>query len=172
MRLARWGLKTSATQSASLTTFNARAETAPASPMYRDTFRSRRALIPLSGIYEWTGGKGHRKPFGITRKDGRPVVCAGLWQELEGQMSCTILTTSPVGIFAEVHDRQPLLLPQDRWETWLDPHTSLEDARNLMGASDLHRAMHAFAVDPAVGNVRNDSAFLCKPFMPFSAIPG
>ena len=78
-RLARWGLKTSTTQPASLSTFNARSETASTSPLYLDAFRSRRALIPLSGMYEWIGGKGKRKPVGITRKDGRPVVCAGLW---------------------------------------------------------------------------------------------
>ena len=83
-----------------------------------------------------------------------------------------MLTTAPLGVFADVHDRQPLLLPQDRWAAWLDPATSVEDASNLMGASDLHRAMRVYAVDPAVGNVRNDSALLCEPFMPFSAIAG
>ena len=170
--LAHWGLKTSATQPTTLSTFNARSETASTSPLYGNAFRSRRALIPRSGIYEWIGGKGKRKPVGITRKDGRPVVCAGLWQEVEGQLTCTMLTTAPLGVFAEVHDRQPLLLPQDRWDAWLDPVTSEEDARNLMGASDLHRAMKVYAVDPAVGNVRNDSALLCEPFMPFSAITG
>lgn len=77
-RLAHWGLKTSATQPTTLSTFNARSETASTSPLYGDAFRSRRALIPVSGIYEWIGGKGKRKPVGITRKDGRPVVCAGL----------------------------------------------------------------------------------------------
>ena len=83
--LARWSLRASVTQPTSLSTFNARAATAPTSPLFGAAFRSRRALIPLSGIYEWTGGKGKRRPLGITRKDGRPVVCAGLWQELEGE---------------------------------------------------------------------------------------
>ncbi len=77
-RLAHWGLRTSLTQPASLSTFNAWVETAPTSSMYRNAFRSRRALIPLSGIYEWTGTKGKRQSVGITRTDGRPVVCAGL----------------------------------------------------------------------------------------------
>jgi putative SOS response-associated peptidase YedK len=171
-RLASWGLRTSAEQPSKLSTFNARAATAPTSPLFGPAFRTRRALIPLSGVYEWTGGKGKRKPVGITRKDGRPVVCAGLWEELEGQTSCTILTTEPTGVFAEVHDRQPLLLPQDRWDAWLDPRTSFEDAKGLMSPNDLHRALHAYAVDPAVGNVRNDSALLSEPFMPFSTIPG
>ena len=170
--LARWGLRASVTQPTSLSTFNARAATAPTSPLFGAAFRSRRALIPLSGVYEWTGGKGKRRPLGITRKDGRPVVCAGLWQELEGERSCTILTTEPTGVFAEIHDRQPLLLPQDRWDAWLDPQTSFEDAKKLMAPNDLHRALHAYAVDPAVGNVRNDNAFLSKPFMPLSTIPG
>jgi putative SOS response-associated peptidase YedK len=171
-RLARWGLKASTTQPARLSTFNARADTVPTSPLFGPAFRTRRALIPLSGVYEWTGGKGKRKPVGITRTDGRPVVCAGLWEEVEGQVSCTILTTEPAGVFAEVHDRQPLLLPQDRWGAWLDPMTSVDDAKKLLAPNDLHRALHAYGVDPAVGNVRNDFVELSRPFMPLSAIPG
>ena len=78
-------------------------------------------MIPIQGAYEWTGEKGKRSPLAITRTDSRPMVCAGLWNELDGQVSCTILTTDPTGVFAEVHDRMPLLLPQDRWAAWLDP---------------------------------------------------
>ena len=123
--LARWGLIASRDQPKSLSTFNARVETVPRSPIFREAYRSRRALIPIQGAYEWTGEKGQRRPLAITRTDGKPLVCAGLWNELDGVTSCTILTTAPTGVFAEVHDRMPLLLPQDRWAAWLDPQTPL-----------------------------------------------
>lgn len=164
-RLARWGLIASSGQPKSLSTFNARAETAERSPIFREAFRVHRALIPLGGAYEWTGDKAARRPLAITRTDGRPLVCAGLWAEVDGQASCTILTTAPVGVFAEVHDRMPLLLPQDRWQAWLDPATPLPQVRALLTPSDLHRALHAYPVDKAVGNVRNDSPELILPLM-------
>ena len=110
-----------------------------------------------------SGEKTRRRPLAITRVDGRPLVCAGLWAEVEGQTSCTILTTAPTGVFAEVHDRMPLLLPQDRWDAWLDPSTSVNQVRALLAPSDLHRALHAYPVDTAVGNVRNDWPELHQP---------
>lgn len=162
-RLARWGLIASADQPKGLSTFNARAETAQRSPVFREAFRTRRALIPIQGAYEWTGEKGKRAPLAITRTDGKPMVCAGLWNELNGQVSCTILTTSPIGVFARVHDRMPLLLPQDRWAAWLEPGTSPAELALLTAPHDLHRALHAYPVDPAVGNVRNDRAEFTQP---------
>ena len=162
-RLARWGLIASADQPKSLSTFNARLETATHSPVFREAYCTRRALIPIQGAYEWTGEKGKRAPLAITRTDGKPMVYAGLWNELDGQVSCTILTTAPVGVFAQVHDRMPLLLPLVRWAAWLDPETSPAELARLTASHDLHRALHGYPVDPAVGNVRNDRAEFTQP---------
>ncbi|WP_407573018.1 SOS response-associated peptidase [Deinococcus altitudinis] len=162
-RMARWGLIASPDQPKTLSTFNARAETVDRSPVFREAFRTRRALIPISGAYEWIGEKKDRRPLAITRADGKPLVCAGLWNELDGVTSCTILTTAPAGLFTEIHDRMPLLLPQDRWAAWLNPATSLAAVQSLLAPHDLHRALHAYPVDPAVGNVRNDRAEFILP---------
>lgn len=162
-RMARWGLIASPDQPKNLSTFNARVETARHSPVFRDAFQLRRALIPVQGAYEWTGEKGKRRPLAITRTDGKPMVCAGLWNQLDGVTTCTILTTAPVGVFAEVHDRMPLLLPRDRWEDWLDPQTPVTRVQALTVLSDLHRALHAYPVDPAVSNVRNDWPEFIRP---------
>ena len=58
-----------------------------------------------------------------SRRDTCPLVCAGLWTKLAGPLSCTVLTTTPVGGYATVHDRMPLLLLRDRWAARLDPRT-------------------------------------------------
>ena len=61
-------------------TFNARAETVAEKPMFRDCFRKRRCIIPASGFFEWTGGKGSKQPHLFTAADGSPLLAfAGLW---------------------------------------------------------------------------------------------
>jgi hypothetical protein len=44
-------------------TFNARAETVAEKPMFRDAFRRRRCLIPISGYYEWVAAPDGKRPF-------------------------------------------------------------------------------------------------------------
>lgn len=119
--LVRWGLLATAELPKSLSTFNARLETARTSPLFRETFRSRRALIPLHGLYEWTGEKG-APPAGDAKARRTPLVLAGLWNEQGGVLSCTMLTTALTGVFAAVHDRMPLLLHRT---PWLDPATAV-----------------------------------------------
>ncbi len=60
-------------------TFNARAETVAEKPMFRDAFKRRRCIIPASGFFEWTGGKGEKIPHLFTAADGESVLAfAGL----------------------------------------------------------------------------------------------
>ena len=62
-RLARWGLISTVDQPRNLSTFSARVETAPRSPIFREAYRTRRALIPVQGAYKWTGDKKARHPL-------------------------------------------------------------------------------------------------------------
>ena len=61
-------------------TFNARAETVAEKPMFRDAFKRRRCIVPASGFFEKTGGKGEKVPHLFTAGDGSPVLAfAGVW---------------------------------------------------------------------------------------------
>jgi putative SOS response-associated peptidase YedK len=56
-----------------------RAETVAEKPMLRGAFRHHRCIIPASGFYEWTGGKGNRQPHFFSAAHGAPVLAfAGL----------------------------------------------------------------------------------------------
>jgi putative SOS response-associated peptidase YedK len=108
-----------------LATFNARAETVAEKPMFRDAFRKRRCLIPASGYYEWQDTPEGKQPYYFTRRDGELMTIAGLYDSWlnketnETVKSCAMLITSPNEFVAEVHDRMPVILEQEHFETWL-----------------------------------------------------
>jgi putative SOS response-associated peptidase YedK len=45
------------------------------------------------------------------------------WKDGAGKqiLSCTILTTKPNALVAEIHDRMPAILRPDDYDLWLDP---------------------------------------------------
>jgi putative SOS response-associated peptidase YedK len=119
---------------------NARSEEAAAKPMWRDAWRRSRCLIPAIGWYEWremdrvdagTGElKRYKQPYFMRRPDGAPFCFAGLmsyWRSPgtdSGVLSCAILTRAAAGRVAEVHDRMPVILPDDAHAAWIDPGLS------------------------------------------------
>ncbi len=107
-------------------TFNARAEGIATKPMFRDPFRRRRCIIPASGFYEWTGGKGDKIPHLFTAADGSPVLAfAELWDRWrdpagEEVLSCTIIVSGASAWMAPYHDRMLALLRESDVAEWLD----------------------------------------------------
>jgi putative SOS response-associated peptidase YedK len=124
--------------------------------MYRDSIDGRRCLILADGFYEWrTEGK-KKLPFLIRRHDRMPFAFAGIWDCSKlpnGEfMDCAaILTTTPRGVAAEVHDRMPVILPDDARGAWLNPATRY---RNLLEPDAA--TLELVAVSPLVNSVKND----------------
>jgi putative SOS response-associated peptidase YedK len=111
---------------------NARAETAPERPAFRDPFRTRRCLVPADGFYEWQKTAGRSQPFFIRRRDGRPFAIAALWDRWRGASgerleSCALLTTRPNDLVQPIHDRMPAILAPEHYAAWLDPSSSRPD---------------------------------------------
>jgi putative SOS response-associated peptidase YedK len=107
-------------------TFNARAETVTEKPMFRGAFKYRRCIIPASGFYEWTGGKGDRQPHLFTAADGSPVLAfAGLWDSwidpdnFDEVISATIIVSGASEWMTPYHDRMPVLLESQDFDAWL-----------------------------------------------------
>lgn len=106
-------------------TINARAETVAEKPAFRHAFRSRRCLVIADGLYEWKTVGRTKRPYFIRRRDDRPFPLAGLWErwsEPERVIeSCTIVTTTPNELMAELHDRMPVILSDEAARQWLSP---------------------------------------------------
>ena len=140
-------------------TFNARAETVAEKPMFRDSFKKRRCLLPLTGYYEWhTVGK-EKQPYYFTRADGELMTVAGLqdaWtnpETGERMRSCTMLISEPNKFVAEVHDRMPVILDKADFEQW--ERGDVKDAAALMKPAD-ENLLQKWAVSKRVNSSRAD----------------
>jgi putative SOS response-associated peptidase YedK len=133
---------------------NARAETAAEKPAYRDAFRKRRCLVAADGFYEWkkTGTK-TKQPYYMRLKNDQPFGIGGLRERCRELESCTILTTSPNELCANVHDRMPVILSPSDYDRWLDP--AITDTAELQPLLDAYPAdeMLATPVSTYVNNV-------------------
>jgi putative SOS response-associated peptidase YedK len=163
LQAARWGLiphwwKKDAPPTH---TINARLEEAAGKPMWRDPLRRSRCLLPAEGWYEWQALAGGKQPHHLRRADGRPFCFAGLlavWQE---HWSCAILTKAAEGPAAEVHDRMPVVLPDEAFTAWLDP--DLADASQFAREHALAREFTHYPVSKRVNNARHEGADLIEP---------
>ena len=108
-------------------TFNARVETLTQKPVFRDSIKSKRCIIPATGFYEWQKQDDKKQPFYIYRADKEPTAFAGLWDvwvdKVTGERieSCTIVTVPATHQMAEIHERMPAVLETEFFDTWLDP---------------------------------------------------
>jgi putative SOS response-associated peptidase YedK len=128
LRVVRWGLVPSWSKDAkgAARMINARAESVPTKPAFRNAFAKRRCLVPADGWYEWRKAEGStaKQPFFMTPLDGHGLALAGLYEFWgppgQTMTTCTIITTEAVGALGEIHDRMPLVLPRVSWSRWLD----------------------------------------------------
>jgi putative SOS response-associated peptidase YedK len=160
----RWGLIPHWAPDARIAsrTFNARAESIASMPAFRDSFRRHRCLVPVDAFYEWCREDGVRQPYRIFRSDGRPLALAGLWAGWknpdtdEVRRTFTIVTTTPNAVVAELHDRMPVIVPDEAWARWLDPQPAEPgELRALLEPSDAVELEIAPA-SRLVNDVRND----------------
>lgn len=175
----RWGLipAWATDASAGSRMFNARSETAPTSPAFRDAFRRRRCLVPVDAFYEWRRDGSTRQPYAIRHRDGSPLALAGLWSTWrdpatdELRRTFAILTTRPNELMAELHGRMPVILDRSAWPIWLDTvRTDPGELRGLLAPSPPDQ-LEAFPVSTLVNSVRNDGPELMRPLEAGSGIP-
>lgn len=128
--LVRWGLIPSWVKDPRdyTTLINARSETAAEKPSFRGPLRHRRCLVPADGFYEWTGPARAKQPHLISAKPGSntPLLAlAGLWEHWLGAdgseiETMAILTVGANRTVSAVHDRMPVIIEPDDFDTWLD----------------------------------------------------
>jgi len=146
---------------------NARAETVREKPSYKNAIKKRRCLIPASGFYEWKKDGKAKVPHYFRLKSGKPFGLAGLWEtwkDPDGQMlkTFTILTTEPNALAARVHNRMPVIIPENGYATWLDIANPPEAVQALLAPYPPDE-MEAYPVSTMVNSPANDTEELVRP---------
>lgn len=132
-KLARFGINLAAAKGKKRPPLlNARADM-----LRRGSFKSllanRRCVIPAEGFYEWREEEGLKQPYFFARKDGKPLMFAGIWDysDVKGEVvpSFAILTDEPNELVAPYHDRMPVVL--DDVEPWITLDAPLDEIEPL-----------------------------------------
>ncbi len=160
----RWGLIPHWAKDKNImaTAFNARAETVAHKPLFRDAIKSKRCLVLASGFYEWQNQYGKKQPYYIYRADKRPLAFAGLWDVWEDNItgeaieSCTIITTSATHQMTQIHERMPVVLESDLYETWRDPEFHETDVLQAVLIAPNDNVLEMYPVSRCVSNSRYD----------------
>src|SRR5690606_15800856 len=120
------------------------------------------------GFYEWRkpADGGRKQPFYVTAADGSALALAGLfafWRDPSRAgddperwlVSITVVTRASRDDLVDLHDREPVMLPSQAWDAWLDP--AEQDAR---AAADLLTLpappVRLTGISTAVNAVAND----------------
>jgi putative SOS response-associated peptidase YedK len=159
----KWGLIPSwaADPSIGSRMINARADSVATKPAFRSAFKRSRCLVVADGFYEWKKVGTTKQPFFIRLKDDRPFAFAGLaehWHRGDQTIdSCSIITTEPNSLMAEIHDRMPAILSPAEYDLWLDADFQGYDMLLSMLRPYPADEMVAHAVSTLVNNPKNDS---------------
>ena len=107
--------------------------------------RKQRCLIPVSTFYEWSGSKGSKQTHAFQPVGNQAFLwMAGLWEEGKNGPSFTTLTRQSTGIIAGIHDRMPVILKYDQFETFLnatDPRSLLMEGETKLETFFCHNPL-------------------------------
>ena len=169
LRLFRWGLIPSWAEdekeaSEIMTkTFNARSETIETKPAFRESFISRRCLVPVRGFFEWQHIGGRKIPWYISLRDEDIFSLAGIWDswKMKGGISLntfSVVTTRANELMSEIHNtkkRMPVILPAAAEKLWLKEVLDKTSAAALMEPV-AQEMLEAHTVSPLITNTRAD----------------
>ena len=90
------------------------------SPFWRDSYRKRRCLIPVSAFAEMEGEKGRMTRVWFSPPGDDLFAIAGIWRDTGewGAAYSMIMTDACIPV-SGVHDRMPAIIARSDWPDWL-----------------------------------------------------
>jgi putative SOS response-associated peptidase YedK len=168
--LVRWGLipPWAKDPRAFTLVINARGESINDKPAFKNAMKRRRCLFPADGFYEWRQEGRGKRPFHVRRRDGQPMAFAGLWETWIGpngeeMETAAIVTTTANADLAPIHERMPVVIPEEAFESWLDCVNVDAAMASAMIAPAPEGMFEGYEISSAVNRAANDSAELIEP---------
>lgn len=149
-------------------TINARAETIHEKPAFREAFRHRRCVVPVSGFFEWQDRPSGRKvPHHLRDPAGDPLPLAGLWERWTGDgaehRTFAVVTTDPNATVEPVHHRMPVVLERGEVDRWLGADAAeADELRELLYPAPADR-LEGYEVPERVNDAAEDGPDLVEP---------
>lgn len=126
IQMFRWGLIPYWAKDISISNklINARAETISEKPSFKNSFKSKRCVIPSDGYFEWKKEDKLKQPYRIIRKDRNIILFAGIWdswKDNNGNIvnSFSIITREANKTLYHIHERMPVTIDLEQIEDWL-----------------------------------------------------
>ena len=151
----RWELVTIWSKGKHYSLINIRDDTLRQKDTFDENFRNNRCIIPADGFYEWKKN-GIKVPYFIRLKNGEPMAFAGIFNVLEGNVTSAIVTTRANPLLEIVHDRMPVILPENRWDEWLDNKIFDRESLLAMLMPYPENGLEAYQVTPEVNSSKNN----------------
>lgn len=151
---------------------NARFESITEKPSFRNSYKFRRCLIPVSGFFEWKKDGKQKKPFFISLGkddawDFNLMLLAGLydsWTSPEGGKidTFTVITTEAAGVMKTIHDRMPLIIDKKNALLWLGNDYNHEKYKDLISSINAEN-LELYPVSEFVNSPGNNSVQCIMP---------
>ena len=112
---------------------NARAETAGQKPTFREDWEKHRCIVPASWYFEWEhrlgndGKKYTGDKYMIQPKGSAMTWLCGLYRIENGLPVFVILTREPGDEIRFIHDRMPMIMPEELVNTSIRPDVKPEE---------------------------------------------
>jgi putative SOS response-associated peptidase YedK len=151
---------------------NARVETLTTGKFFKQLWPNGRVIAPANGWFEWVKDPDDPKktqPYFIRLKSQAPMFFGALAQVTPGlepndEDGYVIITAASDQGMVDIHDRRPLVLVPAAAREWLEPGLDPQRAAEIaMTMCRPTEDFEWFAVDRAVGNVRNQGPRLILP---------
>jgi len=117
-----WGIvpKWTKTDKAFRPLINARAETIWEKPSFKNSIKSRRAILTVNGFYEWKREEQAKTAYYISASKDQCLAFGAIYDiSKEGIMQVCIITTESNEAMAEIHHRIPVILNHKNAKLWL-----------------------------------------------------
>lgn len=116
-----------------------RADVAKNGPYFKTMFRTGRAVVPVDGWYEWTGGMQNGQPWYVRHVSREPFFLAAICSyrahnSVADGTGFVIVCASEGGGLIDPYDQRPIVLSRADALLWMDHDLTADDAAEI--ASD------------------------------------